>query len=359
MIAARNPGRGQPYERTDWRTKLRPKAPVDMTVADLVNQYLDDLAERGESYQPTTSKCQAQVIPDLGWEPASILEQPEIIEAILRARRSDGLAPNTLHSIKATFVRLTDFGVAIGACKQNGARMIAKAVLPRRKPRDPHRQERLVLSQPQAERLITDKRIPVWRRFTWAVGLLQGYRRGELSGLVQRDIDLTAEPLPVITCERQLHKSGKIGPLKERDGAKTMPMHPTVLDLYREITPSLWIDVLGREPQPDDPLVPFWASGKNRMTKLRPWSHSNMLIHLRDDLALIGVPEHKAGLRGIHTLRHSCASLYRNAGCDPSVVCFWIHPAAARAASAHALYVHFSHAMQCAEIAKLRIGGAR
>lgn len=358
MIAARNPGRGLPYERTDWRTKLRPKARRNMTVAEVVNEHLDDLAERGESYQPTESLCRSQIIPDLGDEPAAILEQPEVIEAILRARRGDGFAAMSLHSLKHCLVRVTDFAMSIGACQQNGARLIARGVLPRRKPRDPHRQEKLVLSAAEVSRLVNDERIPAWRRFTWAVATLQGYRRGELSGLVQRDLDLTTAPLPTITCERQLHKSGRIGPLKERDGSKWMPMHPRVLELYREITPSLWIAVLGREPAHNDPLLPFWASGKKRMVKLRPWSQSNMLIHLREDLALIGVPEHKAGPRGIHTLRHTCASLYRNAGVDPDVLMYWIHPSSARTLTTHSMYVHHSFERQCAEIVKLKIGGA-
>lgn len=346
--------RGHDEPRTDWRTKLQPRKPIEVNMTTLATMMMADLDSRGEAYQPFSSWCSAHLDRDFGAESARMLERPEVIEAILLARREDGYAAMTLHAMRSNLVRLGDFAVAIGAAVKNAVREIRPGTLPRRRAKDPRRGEKLALSSTAMARLVFSDQIPVWRRFAWAMAGLHGLRRGELSGLIQSDVDLSARPLPRLTVSRQLHKSGKIGPTKER-AEKILPLHPIALDLLQKVWP-LWIEHTGAEAQPNAPLVPFLASGENRLNKMRPWSSSSMINKLREDLAAIGVPESPAGKRAPHVFRYTAITLYRAAGVDPDLLQTWTHPVAAQdLRGAHSKYVTFPWQFQCEQMVLLKL----
>ncbi len=150
-------------------------------------------------------------------------------------------------------------------------------------------------------KLFACRAVQPFNKLCYLIGLATGVRDGELFGLRWRHVVLDA-PFPVVQLRRALALVTLDGPnklqdLKTDDSQRDVPLHPVVLEALRHWKEHGWVQWVGREPRPDDFLLPN-ASGKS----WRPKSAKR----LREDLVRAGAsPTFEGHNVTVHALRRN------------------------------------------------------
>ena len=96
------------------------------------------------------------------------------------------LAPNTVRSTYALVRQVFDWAVLHEKVPANPV-VVPKGVLPAKKDKDPAWRIKARFSREETGQLITDPRVPLHRRVSYAIALLTGLRVGEVSALTWED----------------------------------------------------------------------------------------------------------------------------------------------------------------------------
>jgi integrase len=122
---------------------------------------------------------------------------------------------------------------------------------------DPEWRAGSVFTREEAETLSADPRIPVDRQLVYAFGVLAGLRPGEAAALRWRHWDPSVEPLGklVVTASYNTRKNRIKG--TKTDVVRHVPVHPTLAAMLAEWRLSGWGEMMGRDPKPDDLIVPL------------------------------------------------------------------------------------------------------
>lgn len=175
---------------------------------------------------------------------------------------------------------------------------------PRERPRAVRR-PRGYFRRDEVEALISDHRIPLYRRVLWHGLFGTGMRLSEFTGLQHGDVDWSAEPLSRILLRRQRARSGAgWQPLKEdKHGVgitREVPVHPSLAAALRawRSGPEGWVLHYTRFPTDEDYLVP-------RITDpSKPLSQGSVYRWLQQDCATVG-----ATGRAVHCTRNTFITL--------------------------------------------------
>ena len=141
------------------------------------------------------------------------------------------------------------------------------------------------LTRDQAERLLTCPAVPEMRKVIYALAMTSGgFRSGELYGLTWADIELDA-PIPVVHVTKALVEKGEdgwatVGKTKTPDAVRDNPLHPLAARSLRAWKAGGWVQRVGRQAKPTDPVFPD-EKGEAR----RPADSAN----LQADLVKAGV----------------------------------------------------------------------
>jgi len=327
----------------DVRTRLQAETAVadagPVTVATWVKRWLPtraDLADRKND----AARLRLHVLPIIGDLRLTDTRPRHILE-VVNALKASGHAPRTIrnvHSIVRALFR--DAAIAdLIAPAANPAILTSRQLGGVRDKRAGWRAT-AIYTRAELAALLWDERLALQHRVLWGLCGAAGLRLGEAAGLRWRCVDLGAEPLGRL----DIVTSYDLG--RTKTGAeRRVPVHPSLAGLLAQWKLAGWAGLLGRQPGPDDLVVPVRtvrarASGPMVMkSRARVW-------FLRD-LDRLGFRH-----RRIHDLRRTFISLCLEDGADEGLLKRVSH---APPATVMAMYTTPAWQAVCREVAKLQL----
>lgn len=290
----------------DARQRLDAGEPVKdatMSVAELVDDWVAKSLAASDRRQATkdlyTSIARSHLVPTLGTVRLDKL-RPSDVEALIAAKRAQGLAPSTVRTIYTVLRAALDIAVRDGLVRRNVTLAIRRPAAVRT--------EAAYLARPQAERLleaIRGDRLEAFYRLLLATGL----RRGEALALHWADVDLDAATVRVRWTLTRTTRGLELGEPKTEKSRRTVPLPRTAVDTLRAHRVAQAAERLA--------LGPAWTEHglvfpSEIGTPLDPRNVSARFQRLTRSAGLDRV--------SLHTLRHSAASLLLAAGTHTKVV---------------------------------------
>lgn len=255
----------------------------------------------------------------------------------LRAREP-ALAPRTIRHIYGQLRVLfheavTDELISATPCA------LKKNELPKKIDKDPTWRESAVFSRGEVEQLVSDERIPAYRRVRYSCLFLTGMRIGELSARTWRHVDFTSEPLGRVSVATSFdRKGGRIKSVKT-ERPRQVPIHPTLARALAAWKLSGWAAQFGRAPTPDDLLCPSATLENLRDTVVLREFHA--------DCDAVGIRR-----RRTHDTRRTFISLARADGANKDILRQVTHQPEGDQVDE---YTTLPWASLCAEVSKLKI----
>lgn len=201
----------------------------------------------------------------------------------------------------------------------------------------------------ELELLVGDARVPQDRRVLYALEGLAALRHGEAAGLRWRHYDAAVQPLGRLMVATSYDK----GRTKTAQ-VRMMPVHPTLAAILAEWKLGGWAATFGREPGPDDLVVPLPADAPGKRARANPRAGGGMRNkndsrrRLQRDLAQLAL-RHRRG----HDLRRTMISLAQDDGARKDVLKLGTHGRTRRDAIDD--YTTLEWETLCREVAKLQV----
>jgi integrase len=281
----------------------RARGPEQMQTPTLNCLYDDWIERRKKLGLRNTHNERAQlenhVLPVLGEVPLDEIRVRHVRD-LIDALRGSSLAPRTVRSIYGTLHKLFE-DLVVDELVPSTPCVLTKDQLPHLRDKDPEWRARALFTREELERLISDRRIPHDRRVLNAIKLLTGVRFGEAAGLRWRDLDEAAVPLMCLAIARSYNQRTKT------DAPRQVPVHPVLMKILMEWKRIGFVQMTGREPLPDDLIVP---SRRGRMRSRH--QHRNKFL---DDLERLGLRP-----RRVHDTRRTFITLLRVDGARRDVL---------------------------------------
>lgn len=301
-------GTWEPYKRDE------------VTFGYCVTQRLAECDELGLSTASNIRQRLTQyALPLLGSRIVTTIRRGEI-EDLIAALVSEGrLAPRTIHhvyeDIRAVFQWGCDRDPPLldvnPASLKTKRRQNDKHALPKKKDADPRWRRNAKFEVWEVETILGAPLsiVPIDRLVFYCVMLLSGSRVGEVCGLRVMDYDRRARPLPRLhVVDQGDDEAGKTEELKGGGNPREVPMHPLLWDLLEYWMTHGFPAIVGRDPRPDDYLIPSRNNAKRR-------SVSHMYNKLQKDLERMGLQR-----RGNHDARRGFISMCTRFKMDQRVV---------------------------------------
>lgn len=296
-------------EAADALTKMlreQQTGTLAMAGRQTVGEYLEAwLQGRKNNLRPSTRRSyswlvRTHIVPELGGIRLEKL-QPADVRRMLQHRLDTGLAPRTVHHMRAVLRAALHEAQKDGLVGRNVAALADSPAV--------ESDQVTTLTPDEAGRFldaVRGNRLEALYRVALGIGL----RRGEALGLRWQDVDLEARQLRVVNALQRVDGRLQMVPPKTKRSRRTVSLPPSVAEALRE----------HRLRQKEEQLL---AGGR--------WGNDRDLIFT----TTIGTPLdpdyvskefsrqlERAGLRHIrlHDLRHSCASLLLAQGVPMRVV---------------------------------------
>jgi len=271
------------------------------TVAQFLGSWV---AEKQTSARPGTvrgyeSKIRIHIVPALGTITLAKLT-PQRLQTFFNERLASGLAPQTVHHIRAILRASLADAVRWGLVVRNAAELVDP-------PRVPHDEIR-PLAPAEAQALLaaaTGNRLEA----LYSVALALGLRQGEALGLRWDDIDFDTGTLRVSQSLQRINKSFEFVEPKTARSRRTLALPSIANNALRAHRTKQLEERLAAGPMWEEHGLVFTrANGK-------PLHGSNVTREFQRMLE-------QAGLRRLrfHDMRHACASLMIAQGVHPRVV---------------------------------------
>jgi integrase len=272
---------------------------------------------------------------------------------VLTRVKEKGLASRTQRHVYFTAAAM--FGAALerdlilaSPCK------IRRGKLPEKVDKDPRWRATAVHTREELDGMISDPRLPGWRRIFWALLFLAGVRFGEASARRWRDYQRNHEPLCKFVVNTSWNSQRNVEQATKTKVARDVPVHPVlaeILDVWRE---SGWERLMGRPPIEDDLIVPFGEADEFVRCRHRRrrffGEHGDdqmMLKRFHKDLALLG-----ARPRRQHDARRTFISLTVGDGASIEIL-NWVTHAPPKTVMGD--YTSLVWKPLCSEVAKLQV----
>ncbi|ACL65466.1 integrase family protein [Anaeromyxobacter dehalogenans 2CP-1] len=250
------------------------------------------IAERKKRGVISVANEEAQLtyhaFPDLGAIPLAELTRARMLEWVrsLPSRRTENtgelLSPRYVHHVAGTVKRLLQEAVDVDHIQVNPCTWRPKRDLPAKRDKKGGKRNQGGLEPGEVWQLIHDERIGEDRRVMYALDLLTGMRPGEVAARRWRDLDTTAEPLWRLHVGTAINSRNSTEKSTKTDVEKVVPVHPLLRELLRSWYAEGWRRFQGRDPTPDDLVVPRGGGG------VRTNGHSNK--RWKADTERLGLP---------------------------------------------------------------------
>jgi integrase len=316
-------------------------APGALTVAEYIEQWIKMRSEV-ETWKSEAGRLRIHVVPLIGHMAIADVRPKHIRDLInaIKKKTSDAakckdkpLAPRTIRLIFAT-LRLVFKSAIIDEHIAASPVVLEAGVLPKNVDKDPAWRSTAIFEREELVSIISDRRIPLYRRMMYGLEGLAGVRHGEAAALRWSDRNKTCAPL----CKLTVSRSGEKARTKTQL-TREIPIHPALAALIDEWETTGWEAKFGRKPTPNDLLVP---TEDHRVRKPQ-----DSLKKFHQDLTTIGLRARRG-----HDLRRTFITLIRVDGGRTEVLRPITHPGEKDIIG---LYTTFPWPVVCEELSKLRI----
>jgi integrase len=183
----------------------------------------------------------------------------------LRERTGDEkLAPRTLRNVYAMLHTMFHDAVVDELIATNPC-VLHRGELPEKVDADPHWRSSAVFAREEVEALISDERIPEDRRVVYTILFLAGLRWGECAALRWKHYDADTQPLGRLRVgESYSVKLRRVKNVKT-NVPREVPVHPLLAEVLADWREDGWQRLMGREPTPDDLIVPARPGGQRTL----------------------------------------------------------------------------------------------
>lgn len=233
-------------------------------------------------------------------KPKHIREMVEELKTNGQCHRVKGKLANRtiLHSYRILKTMMRQAEVE-GLIEKNPCNL-QREELPKLKHKDPLWRRTALFTRKEIEIIISDERIPMFRRVWYALEGLAGLRFGEAAALRWRAWDEMAEPLTRLEIVAAYDSTNEREKTTKTDNPRAVPVHPKLQSMLR-VWRDEWQTKHGRAPRPDDLIVP--AEGLTFRHKNDGWTEQN------EDLQTLGLRHRRQ-----HDFRRTFISLARDGG---------------------------------------------
>ncbi len=318
-----------------------------------VKTWLVKRQEAGHDWRKDRGRLDRHVLPVLGDLALSEITTALVADLVHALRFKKKLAGRTVRNIYSVLAAvLRDAAIAgkipVSPCTLTDAQLGPVA------DKDPEWRAGALFTREEAEHLLAEPRIPLDRRVVYALGLLAGLRIGEGAALRWRHYDARAEPLGRLQVALSYNTQNRVTKETKTRTSKSIPVHPTLAAMLEQWRAG-WAAMMGREPRPDDlivPLPPDVKLIKPRPDRFRGFEYTGR--RWRElDLPALGWRH-----RSVYDTRSTFITLAVEDGCDPAILRDRVTHTKPRR-SAFDGYDRGPHwAATCREVAKLRLAPA-
>lgn len=330
-------------------------------VADTVRAYalgpwLDARREAGHDWTADRGRLENHVLDVLGDLPLADVRASHIADLVrrLRFQSEPRLAPRTVRNIYTVVAALFRDATIAGLIETNPC-ILTAAQLGRVADKDPEWRAGALFTRDEAETLISDPRIPLDRRVVYGLGLLAGLRPGEGAALRLRHYERELAPLGRLLVATAYSTDRSQLKRTKTEAVRGVPVHPALAELLELWLRAGWSAMVGREPGPDDLLIPLPPETAERRTSrtgepFRGWDYTGRRWR-EQDLPMLGWRR-----RSVYDTRATFISLAVEDGADERILRDRVtHTKPRRDAFDGYNRLGPAWAETCAEVAKLRI----
>jgi integrase len=320
-----------------------------LTVARYIPGWLAERRALGvHDVDNDEARLRDHVLPALGALRLDEVRPRHLIDLFKKLRAKGALAPKTRYNVYSV-VKALFRDAQIAELVDASPTVLTRLHLGDNEDADPEWRETAVYARAELAALLYDPRVPPDRRVWYGLEGLAGLRLGEAAGLRVRHYKRELAPLPGLTVAYSYARP------RPKKGVRHMPVHPALAELLDAWLAGGWRALMGRDPTPDDLLVPVppadAAARRDRAKRADPMRTKTYAFkRLRADLAALGL-RHRRG----HDLRRTLVSLARTDGARADLLERCTHNPTKKERSID-VYSTFEWAPLCAEVAKLRIG---
>jgi integrase len=315
-----------------------------LTVRSWAEMWLETRRAKGVlTVRHYHARVRDHILPVIGHMRLDAVRVSHIMEIVARARGAK-LAPRTVRHIyfvaHAMFRKAVQHELIVAnPCS------IDKDDLPAKVDKNPEWRARAIHTRDELEALISDKRIPEWRRMFWALLFLTGMRFGEGAARRWRHYDPDAKPLGKLVVNTSYNNYFKIEKEPKTKQQRDVPVHPVLAALLAEWKLGGWERAMGRKPTDDDLIVPCPEPGKHFGRHLED---RNMLRRFHRDLETLGMR-----WRRQHDTRRTFISLCLSDGARKEILKWVTHSRPQQDQMDD--YTTLLYAPLCDEVAKLKV----
>ena len=280
------------------------------------------------------TRLERHVVPRIGsMELVSI--RPRHLRDLIEDLKSEGkLAPKTIREISGLLHTVFKSAVIDELVATNPV-IYERGVLPKKVDKDPTWRAEAIFTRTEIEQIISDDRLPEYRRVIYALKFFTG-RHGEVASMKWSQYDAATRPLGTVNLGKT--KSGV---------PRAIPVHPTLAKILATWKLGGWANRYGRPPLASDLIVPT--------LKLKARKADEVQKQFVEDLAGLGlrVTAGASRRRRGHDLRRTLITLARSDGAIDGVLRLITH--GPRAGDMLDLYSSPPWETLCTEMAKLNV----
>ncbi len=315
-----------------------------VTVTSFSKTWLKKREEQVKTWKNDECALRLHVLPTIGHMRLDEVRPLHIVELIREWRSRKGKAkkaPRTIYNDYSTICALfrdahLDDLVPSTPC------ILTKRQLGAKVDKNPEWRPGALFTKAELETLISDERIPMNRRVFYALEGLAGLRLGEAAGLHWRNCGRQPELAPL----GQLYVAfNGARALPKGDICRPVPIHPTLAAILAEWKLFGWAKMMGRQPRPDDLVVPLPPEARCKTGRWRPKGY--VYDRFEEDLKKLGLRHRRS-----HDLRRTFISLARSAGALSDILRRATHKPPTEVMEG---YTTFEWEVVCREVLKLEI----
>ncbi|MEY2668538.1 MAG: hypothetical protein RJA59_1176, partial [Pseudomonadota bacterium] len=285
-------------------------SPEELTLREWAERWVKERRARGiVSVADEESQLRYHVLPELGAVPLRQLTKAQLLAWVHTLKGRQGvdsdkpLASRTINHIAGTVKRLLKAATKIDLIPVNPA-VWDKTDLPKKRDVNVGKRRHASFKAWEVWALLHDERVPRERRVLYGIEFLTGLRTGEASTRRWSDLDLDAKPLARLEAKTAWNSRAKLEKGTKTDVEKVVPVHPALRELLVAWKAEGWKEYVGREPKPDDLIVPSERGAR------RGASHSNKLF--QDDVRNLGLVALDSAGRPVTRTHYETRSTFRS-----------------------------------------------
>jgi len=310
-----------------------------VTVARFATSWLKEREKHVRTWKNDEGVLRLHVLPALGTLRLDAVRAKHLVDLVKSWRlkpAGERLAPKSIYNAYSTVSALFRDAELEGLIDHDPCRLTKHQLGPK-VDADPEWRPTALYTLAELELLISDERVAMDRRVLYALQGIAGLRHGEAAGLLWRNVQAEQEPLGMIFVANNYEH-----PMPKGDVCRPVPTHPTLAAILAEWRLHGWALMMGRQPSPDDLVLPLPPGSTSKFGAWRRKGYS--YDRLEADLEVLGL-RHRRG----HDLRRTMISLCRSNGASSDILRRATHKPPKEVIEG---YTTFEWAVVCAELLK-------